>query len=189
MNDDIFSTVQEIFNANYKTGAFYKTLREISYDSSNKNEMQYLSESNALAFSFDDVLMDFYKGADRISSPDVIYFNENKRVVFLIEFKNGNLDSDVMKLSLRVKPIEGCIGLTHIVQKARADIDFKRILDLRKVYIVVYNQKRCCNLNKLNIFFDRKLGLGRYEGIFFEKAYFFEAKMFDRSIVKTFLKG
>ena len=74
----------------------YKTLKEISYDKTNK---QYMTDSNILAYDFDEVKNEYVKMKlanikEKPKSNDALYFSKNGKWIF-IEFKNKSIDDTI----------------------------------------------------------------------------------------------
>lgn len=127
-----YEEIKEIFEKNYM--GFFQPLSRISFDMSNR---EALCDSGIKMFNYDELILKTI-GSEYLKTPDAVYFAGNR--IWFIEFKNGYLDTDVKRMSLKLKGIEGCyIGFYELILKQRPKTQFKEIMDLDISYFVVYN--------------------------------------------------
>lgn len=116
-----------------------KALKEISFDKANK---QYMTQSTFLAVDFDEVKDNYVFRNTSIKSNHlrsndalVIYSTQQGQCIF-IEFKNGNIMSEIEKEKIRVKIAESLLILNDILGE-NLTFDRKNVN-----YILVYNKDK-----------------------------------------------
>lgn len=76
-----------------------QTIADISKDEANQSIL--CDHKSKLFFSFDDIVQKYYKGSSETpASPDMIIFNKPKNLIVLVEFKNGTVNSQNIRLKL-----------------------------------------------------------------------------------------
>lgn len=156
-----------------------KSLKDISYDSANG---EYLSNLTEQCMDYDKVIANICCG-DTLASADAIYFKDNK--ICFIEFKNGKIfdgSGKEQRRQIKLKITEGsCIGLYEIARLAGMNMDFGDIINIEKMYLVVYNQdKLSTNADKIRAHMNSKLGLLIYKGTFLNEIEIVNSTTFDR---------
>ncbi|HLP45517.1 MAG TPA: hypothetical protein VK469_06210 [Candidatus Kapabacteria bacterium] len=117
--------------------------------------------------NFDQIGFHVYKSKDKPKTPDMIFIKNG--TVYFVEFKNGRIESikkkcknsdkenecwddcPYVKWDIKLKALEGAFIVLHQLvlrhKKQGEKIDFSHINNLRKVYILVYNEEK----NKMTI--------------------------------------
>ncbi len=73
-------------------------------------------------------------------TPDMIFFRNN--MIYFVEFKNGWITKKVI-WDVKLKALEGSfIALQKLIAKYKVSVPFMEVMELRKVYILVYNQAK-----------------------------------------------
>ena len=99
------------FSKPNKLTNYQKTLKEISFDRANK---QYMTQSEFKAIDFDCVKESYYSG---LRSNDALIITDFLKGKFLfIEFKNGNIKSELEKEKIRSKIGESLLIINDILQ-------------------------------------------------------------------------
>lgn len=109
----------------------YKTLKEISLDDSDINNIAYMTNSELKAIDFDNVKSDYCENIELLMSNDALFKDNDGNIIFL-EFKNGSIRTKT-KAELKVKIYDSLLIFSDIVQKPIYEI--KNSL----IYILVYN--------------------------------------------------
>lgn len=185
----LFSKIKEIIEKKYTEQL--KSIRTISFDSANK---EVLCDSDFKCWDFDGIIKSYSaeKGTDRVSTPDLLYF-ESDHLVF-VEFKNGKFDSTSRK-NTRLKIIEGpFIGLKELLELNDVSTGINELNNLSKSYIVVYNpekHQRSRSENPAKYFHEpmkrlteRRSILERYENVFVDKVHMLSPDNFLRFFVE-----
>ena len=161
-----------------------KSLKEISYDDENKKHM---TQSMALAISFDDAIKDYLKAYDcpneTLKSVDAIA-EFNKKPVF-IEFKNGVLDKKETKIKIPDKMKDSLLVFGDIadctINYTRESVEFILVYNLDK------NPKKPIDFKEeINGHFFRyaktqniRFGLGKYKNLYFKDVRTYSADEFE----------
>lgn len=116
------------------------TLHETSKDASNKDNIQYMTDSNVKVVDFDKVKECYHNlyaqdnQKDLISSADALAKTSESLV--LIEFKNGNMQNSDQKRKVKEKLRDSLLLLSGIIDKSiaysRVNVDF----------VLVYNEDK-----------------------------------------------
>lgn len=116
------------------------TLHETSKDASDKDNIQYMTDSNLKVVDFDKVKECYHslyarsKQKDLISSADALAKTSESLV--LIEFKNGNMQNSDQKRKVKEKLRDSLLLLSGIIDKSiaysRVNVDF----------VLVYNEDK-----------------------------------------------
>ena len=119
------------FSKSNKLTTYQKSLKEISFDRANK---QYMTQSEFKAIDFDCVKDFYYSG---LRSNDALVITDFSKGNFLfIEFKNGNIKSELEKEKIRSKIGESLLILNDIIQE---NLTF----DKHNInFILVYNKDK-----------------------------------------------
>ena len=160
-----------------------KSLKEISYDDDNE---KYMTQSMALAISFDDAIKDYLKAHDcpneTLKSVDAIA-EFNKKPVF-IEFKNGVLDSKETKIKIPAKIKDSLLVFGDIanctINYTRESVEFILVYNLDK------NPRKPINFREMiNGHIQRyaktqniRFGLGKYKNLYFKEVRTYSADEF-----------
>lgn len=172
-------------------GSFYKTLAEISSDTSLGTEVVPLCKSNRCCYCYDDIIKNDFEGQEYLSSMDAI--SVCGEYVNFIEFKNGKIEHN----NIRHKITEGMYYFERYVLKG----NFLAANNIKTRFILVYNintckkgkykSRECLNtaLVKLsgNGTFDRKRFLkARLSKVwsFFDEAISLPVEVFEKEIDK-----
>lgn len=171
---------------NKKLGAYFKTLKDISFDKTNG---QYMTDSLFKAVDFDSV-KDFYYKTLRSNDALVVLSSENKKFLF-IEFKNGCITSKLDKEKIRSKIAESLLILNDLI-KENLSFDKKNIN-----FILVYNkaknnsfeEQRNTSFYKIATLIASEAKLSYLIGGFSRyKAYFHDVKTVNEEEFKIFAK-
>lgn len=116
------------------------TLHETSKDASDKDNIQYMTDSNVKVVDFDKVKECYHNlyaqdnQKDLISSADALAKTSESLV--LIEFKNGNMQNSDQKRKVKEKLRDSLLLLSGIIDKSiaysRVNVDF----------VLVYNEDK-----------------------------------------------
>ncbi len=108
-----------------------QTISDISYDIDNKTTL--CEHKSKLFFSFDDIVKKYYQSSSITpASPDMIIFNKSKNLIVLVEFKNGK----VKPQNVRIKLLESLlITLPKILELSCNDALNKTPI----AYLLIYN--------------------------------------------------
>lgn len=118
-----------------------KSLKELSSDTSDKNNIQYMTESQRQATDFDLVkrlyLNSLYHSEDDAQSVDALTQTED--TVIFIEFKNGAVHASDIKTKVRDSLLMYCDITKNTIANTRAD----------SVLVLVYNLEKNPRPNQL----------------------------------------
>lgn len=181
---------------------FLDQLSEISKDDANKESMISGFENYGF-YNYDKIKYFYYQSNNAPKSPDMILFRKDE-IVF-VEFKNGRIEGGKMqcqgenagcpfvKWDVKLKSIEGGFIILHrILSSEWKDISFTDILNLKKTFILVYNEEKnpCKNPPKgfiHNSLFRYKIryGLDIYKSTFFHEVHTFSEDIFSGWLEKN----
>lgn len=164
---------------------FKSTLKELSIDNSNKDDIKYMTESKLQAINFDLVKRKYANNLDlseeKANSVDAIII-ENRNLECLIEFKNGKIDSKT-KRNIRDKIRDSLLIYSDIALK---NISYTRA---NTIFILVYNEEkngRGKSLDKLTSHLMNKakteeirFDLKKFEDLYFKEVHTYTEKQFD----------
>lgn len=159
---------------------FYEPIKNIAYDSANDEYPSHLQER---MFNFDGIAEYVYGlGQDLMPcSPDALFISDK---IYFIEFKNGKLDSQDKKRSLRLKFAEGpYVILARIFREKKLFLTRAAFSKLPKVGIVVYNGRK----NPSEAVHDRyetRFQLNEYVYTLYDKIYTFTFHQFNKMVEK-----
>lgn len=123
--------VSKILNEQY--GTFYKSLTEISKDTSSCAEGVPLCGSNRCCYCYDDIIKNDFKSKDFLSSVDAV--SVCGEYVNFIEFKNGEIKSS----DIRYKITEGMYYFERFILQG----NFLSAHNIKSRFILVYNPQTC----------------------------------------------
>lgn len=111
MKEDIINNLPYILKDNIDT------LKNTSKDFSNKNNIEYMTESKIKVINFDEVVKEYrkkYSIKDLPKSNDALYIsNEN---YYFIEFKNGKLKNNIIQFNGKIKgEIKGQLDIDQYI--------------------------------------------------------------------------
>ena len=158
---------------------FYKPIKTIAYDSANDEYPSHLQER---MFNFDRMAEYTYGiGRDLMPcSPDALFISDK---IYFIKFKNGKLDTQDKKRSLRLKFAEGpYIILARIFREKKLYLTKAAFSKLPKVGIVVYNGSK----NPTEVVHERyetRFQLNEYVYTLYDKIYTFTFKQFNKMVI------
>lgn len=170
--------IEELFRKKYQQN--YESLREISYDSANDEHPTTLAEK---AYNFDTIALKTYQYSENLvpCSPDAIYFGDK---LYFIEFKNGRLDTQEKKRSLRLKFIEGpYIIMSKILKENRIYLSKEEFFKIPKVAIIVYNSSKNPS-EVLKSRYDARFQLEEYKYTLLKNIYTINFKQFEKMVRK-----
>lgn len=166
-----------------------KNIKIISKDKENKVSM--VDNEEIKFFDFDEELLKrVYMGKNTSSLSGVDGLDIKNRTLYFIEFKNGNLKKE--KVKIRLKALESLVGLIKVFQKFSFECDFIDLCLLNKTFILVYNEeKNSANpnsdrLKNLCDFTDLKEQLEQYKGNVYKNIYLLTAKQFEEKYLKKY---
>lgn len=110
------------------------TLQEISIDDHEKDNVQYMTDSQRMAVNFDKVKEEYISNLSLVEVPksnDALFLSRDNKLIF-VEFKNGFMDGK-KKFDVR-KKIYDSIILTDIL-----DVGISHLRDQME-YVLVYNE-------------------------------------------------
>lgn len=170
-----------------------KSLKELSKDDSDINDIQYMTESQIQAVDFDRVKQKYTNGLglseECAASADAL-LSSSQGTTF-VEFKNGKVNNRNIKDKARDSLLILCDILDTTISYTRDHIDF----------IVVYNQQKnplpnqvkkqkvqdSFSREEIGKFFSKKAGqefilfdLERYKGMYFRKVHTYSAEEFEK---------
>ncbi len=144
-----------------------QSIEKISWDFQNEISIVELEHQY---YSYDQIAEKIYEGKNSPKKPDMIIF-KNDTLVF-VEFKNGKIHSKD-KDQIKVKAIEGCFLVLHelISKYGEQDVDFTEIINLKKSYVLVYNEDKNPSRSLRDTLYSReaRFGLSAYEKTFFSR--------------------
>lgn len=124
-------SVSKILNEQY--GTFYKSLMEISKDTSSCAEGVPLCGSSRCCYCYDDIIINDFKSKDFISSVDAV--SVCGEYVNFIEFKNGKITAT----DIRYKITEGMYYFERFILQG----NFLSANNIKSRFILVYNPQTC----------------------------------------------
>ncbi len=189
--------VKELIHREF--GDCLKSMQDIGWDSSNKVSMVEIRER---FYCYDDIVRRFYREIgprqpggdedeekdDSLRSPDMILFKDD--TLWFVEFKNGKINERV-KDNIKVKAVEGgLIVMYRIASTYKDNLNFPDILDLKKSFVLVYNDDKNplpreaakpVNRYKSHIrAIPVRFGLDVYKDTFFNQVRTFSPKNFEQ---------
>lgn len=185
--------IENFFKENYKD--YLQTISLVSKDDSNENPISMIENENIKIFNFDKgVLKKIWKKsgkAHEIMAVDGLDFQND--TIYLIEFKNGKLNKKEDKIGIRLKLIESLLGMIKGFEESNFECDFKNLLNLKKKYILVYNEEKNYLASsfgnilegKVNIQILKEL-LSEYEKTLIDKILFMSKKEFEDFYLKKY---
>ena len=111
------------------------TLQEISIDDHEKDNVQYMTDSQRMAVNFDKVKEEYISNLSLVEVPksnDALFLSRDNKLIF-VEFKNGFMDGK-KKFDVRKKIYDSIIILTDIL-----DVGISHLRDQME-YVLVYNE-------------------------------------------------
>lgn len=111
------------------------TLQEISIDDHEKDNVQYMTDSQRMVVNFDKVKEEYISNLSLVEVPksnDALFLSRDNKLIF-VEFKNGFMDGK-KKFDLRKKIYDSIIILTDIL-----DVGISHLRDQME-YVLVYNE-------------------------------------------------
>ena len=111
------------------------TLQAISIDDHEKDNVQYMTDSQRMAVNFDKVKEEYISNLSLVEVPksnDALFLSRDNKLIF-VEFKNGFMDGK-KKFDLRKKIYDSIIILTDIL-----DVGISHLRDQME-YVLVYNE-------------------------------------------------
>jgi len=152
-------------------GDCQRTLTEISYDHANERR---LCISDEKYLDFDCVAQKYFSGKNSPATVDMLAFGDEH--VLLIEFKAGK-NVKIEKQQLQFKLLASILLYERVVGTIM-NLDAKKLVSTRFVYIVVFNPKNCPSssirtkgiqnhLDKAKV----RFGIDKYKGSFLEEAF------------------
>ena len=152
---------------------FYEPIKNIAYDSANDEYPSHL----------EDRMAEYTYGIGRDlmpCSPNVLFISDK---IYFIELKNGKLDTQDKKRSLRLKFAEGpYIILARIFREKNLYLTKAAFSKIPKVGIVVYNGAK----NPSEVVHDRyetRFQLNEYVYTLYDKIYTFTFKQFNKMVM------
>lgn len=171
------------FSKSNKLTTYQKSLKEISFDRANK---QYMTQSEFKAIDFDCVKDFYYSG---LRSNDALVITDFSKGNFLfIEFKNGNIKSELEKEKIRSKIGESLLILNDILQENltfdKQNINF--ILVYNKDKNQSFEMQRADSINKIATLIagDAKMSY-LIDGFSHYKTYFHDVKTINEDEFKV----
>lgn len=114
------------------------TLKETSKDNSEKNNIQYMTESQLEVIDFDKVKTQYNNNLnlteEYAKSVDALMVNFALNKIFFIEFKNGDMKNEKSKVNSKVK--DSLLIFCDIIKK---NISYTR---KNLIFILVYNESK-----------------------------------------------
>lgn len=181
----------------YNDERYKKTLKDTSYDDDNK---EYMTYSTLEVVNFDKLKNQFQRGlrCERTLCSNDALFENHDGEIFMIEFKNGQIDSKV-KHQLHRKSYDSV--LIHMHYDKRDIRTIKENLN----YILVYNEEKNPNIpgtnesisqstsrnrfgetlaSKANTHFIL-FGLNYFKGYIFKEVFTLTKKQFEEQFIQT----
>ncbi len=161
--------LQVAFEQEY--GDCQRTLTEISYDDANERRFCVSDEKY---LDFDWVAQKYFSGKNKPATVDMLAFGSEH--VLLVEFKAGK-NVKVEKQQLQFKLLASILLYERVVGTIM-NLDAKKLVSTRFVYIVVFYPKNCPSssirtkgiqnhLDKVKV----RFGIDKYKGSFLEDAF------------------
>lgn len=181
----------------YIDNCYRTTLKETSYDNDNK---EYMTQSTLEVVDFDKLKNLFQSNLRRektLCSNDALFENHDGEI-FMIEFKNGRIKSDVIH-KLHRKNYDSVLIHLHYDNR-----DIKTITE-KLNYILVYNEEKNPNESGTNESISRStsrnmigttlasranthpifFGLNYFRGYIFKEVYTLTKKQFEEQFIQT----
>lgn len=165
---------------------FKSTLKELSLDNSNKDDIKYMTESELQAINFDLVKRKYANNLglseEKAHSVDAIVIIKKQNLDCFIEFKNGKIDGKT-KRNIRDKIRDSLL--------IYGDIALKNVSYTRKntIFVLVYNEEKNGRGKSLDKFTshlmnkaqteEKRFGLEKFENLYFKEVHTYTEKQFD----------
>lgn len=142
------------------------TLQEISIDDHEKDNVQYMTDSQRMAVNFDKVKEEYISNLSLVEVPksnDALFLSRDNKLIF-VEFKNGFMDGK-KKFDVRKKIYDSIIILTDIL-----DVGISHLRDQME-YVLVYNESVNQNEKEVlekNLIYNRQKHMIDLQKVFWE---------------------
>jgi hypothetical protein len=192
--------IKKLIDDNYSD--HLEPLHIISKDQARNESMIPIADK---FLNYDRICESLFTGKNKPKTPDMIFFKDD--VIYFVEFKNGRIEGirkkcemrreedecRYVKWDIKLKALEGAFIVLHrLASDVEEKINFSSIFNIKKVYILVYNNERSIKKNgKTNsrikiadhLSANRvRFGLGIYKGTFFADVATFTPEVFIKTL-------
>lgn len=128
--------IKECLNRKYSH--CFDTLKEVSKDDRDQNNINYIFENEDLVIDFDSKLIDNIRvGGTKPSGVDMLHIINSE--INLVEFKNGALEYE--KNEIKIKAIESLLMIFKLLKKESIISSFENIFNLKINLYIVFNKE------------------------------------------------
>ena len=181
--------------SNWYNGQHKSTLKECSYDSDNK---EYMISSDLESINFDGLKDKICQNSvciKSLKSVDALYLHTEQHHLYLIEFKNGNIEKKVGSKydnsKLKIMNIKEKIYDSYLILKHKDILNFT---DIKLNFILVYNPEKnpdskvnlsdhLARRSKRNFV---RFGLNKFKGYLYNDVFTMTPDIFEKFIKNDF---